>query len=101
MLSKRRLSALSTEGRKMNNIQKVLRKIERNAKLDELELSGRMEDPFSNSFNWISASFNSSDSDDFSTLGASIATNTHITRLRVIEHAIPHWMRQIETFMMA
>ena len=72
----------------MNNIQKVLRKIERNAKLDELELSGRIEDPFSNSFNWISASFNSSDSDDFSTLGASIATNTHITRLRVIEHAI-------------
>ena len=94
MLSKRQLSALSTEGRKMNNIQKVLRKIERNAKnLDELELGGRMVDPFSNSFssissNSINASFNSRKGSDFSTLGTLIATNTHITRLNVIEIAI-------------
>jgi len=93
MLSKRRLSAAT----RMidNNIQKVLQKIEKNnSKVDELVLGDRLWGDTFNRFRIkLSSSgkdvtFNSSDSDDFSTLGASIATNTHLTKLSVAESVI-------------
>jgi len=90
MLSKRRLSAATR-----NNIQKELQKIEKNnSKVDELVLGDRL---FSDTFNRFriklkssgkDVTFNSSDSDDFSSLGAVIAANTHITKLSIAESVI-------------
>jgi len=93
MLSKRRLSAATRTID--NNIQKVLQKIEKNnSKVDELVLGDRL---FSDTFNRFrielsssgkDVTFNSSEASDFSTLGASIATNTNLTKLSIVESVI-------------
>ena len=93
MLSKRRLSAATRTID--NNIQKVLRKIEKNdSKVDELVLGDRL---FSDTFNRYrirfrssgkDVTFNSSKGGDFSTLGRLIGKNTHLTKLSVAESVI-------------